>query len=110
MLPSDEWFAQSQSGATAGYEAQWVLRLPSRRAARWWHTLTRIRRQRRRQKLLKLLRGTETLTVDGIDLVNANDQASIDTLNAGLFPTVANQSAQLHGAGCGVTDYPLDLR
>ena len=37
-------------------------------------------------------RGTEILTVDGVDLVNANDQASIDTLNAGLFPTVAGQT------------------
>lgn len=31
------------------------------------------------------------LRVDGVDLVNANDQASINTLNAGLFPSVAGQ-------------------
>ena len=66
--------------------------LLSRRAARWWHTLTRIRRQRPQEAATETLRGTEILTVDGMEHVNANDQASIDTLNAGLFPTVANQA------------------
>jgi hypothetical protein len=33
-----------------------------------------------------LARGTKILDIDGVDLVNANDQASIDTLNAGLSP------------------------
>jgi len=33
-----------------------------------------------------LARGAQVLTVDGVDLVNANDSASVDKLNAGLFP------------------------
>jgi hypothetical protein len=39
-----------------------------------------------------LARGAKLLTVDGVDLVNANDQASIDTLNAGLSPQTVGES------------------
>src|SRR5438128_372260 len=34
----------------------------------------------------KLVRGEQIMKVDGADLVNATDAASIDKLNAGLFP------------------------
>ena len=40
----------------------------------------------------KLARGAEIKLVDGVDLVNATDQASIDALNAGLFPATAGES------------------
>jgi carboxyl-terminal processing protease len=39
-----------------------------------------------------LARGAQILTVDGVDLVNANDQASIHTLNAGLSPQTTGES------------------
>jgi carboxyl-terminal processing protease len=39
-----------------------------------------------------LARGAQILTVDGVDLVNADDQASIDTLNAGLTPQTVGES------------------
>ncbi|MEP6885654.1 MAG: S41 family peptidase [Gammaproteobacteria bacterium] len=39
-----------------------------------------------------LARGAQILTIDGADLVNANDQASIDKLNAGLSPQTAGES------------------
>jgi carboxyl-terminal processing protease len=39
-----------------------------------------------------LTRGTKLLTIDGADLVNANDQTSIDTLNAGLNPQTVGES------------------
>jgi hypothetical protein len=39
-----------------------------------------------------LSRGAEILTIDGVDLVNANDQASIDTLNAGISPSAVGQT------------------
>jgi carboxyl-terminal processing protease len=39
-----------------------------------------------------IARGTEILTVDGVDLVNVNTQAGVDTLNAGMFPDTAGES------------------
>ena len=39
-----------------------------------------------------LARGTELLQVDGVDVVNANDQASVDKLNAGAFPQASGES------------------
>ena len=39
-----------------------------------------------------LARGAQILTVDGVDLVNADDQASVDTLNAGLTPQTVGES------------------
>jgi len=39
-----------------------------------------------------LARGAKILTVDGVDMVNANDQASVDTLNAGLSPQTIGES------------------
>ena len=39
-----------------------------------------------------LARGAQVLTVDGVDLVNASDSTSVDTLNAGLFPSAAGAS------------------
>lgn len=38
-----------------------------------------------------LMRGTEILEVDGVDVVNSNTQAAIDTLNDGLFPANAGE-------------------
>ena len=39
-----------------------------------------------------LLRGAKLLEVNGIDFVNANTQADIDALNAGLFPAKAGET------------------
>ena len=39
-----------------------------------------------------LARGAQLLTIDGVDLVNANDQASINILNAGLSPQTVGES------------------
>jgi hypothetical protein len=39
-----------------------------------------------------IARGAKVLTVDGVDLVNAPDQAGVDTLNAGLTPKSAGES------------------
>jgi carboxyl-terminal processing protease len=48
-------------------------------------------------------RGAEVLTVDGVDLVNANDQASIDTLNAGLTPKTVGESHSFSILDAGAT-------
>ncbi len=39
-----------------------------------------------------LSRGAQILSVDGVDLVNAADQADVDTLNAGLSPQTVGES------------------
>jgi carboxyl-terminal processing protease len=39
-----------------------------------------------------LARGAKLLTIDGVDLINADDQASVDTLNAGLSPQTVGES------------------
>jgi C-terminal processing protease CtpA/Prc len=40
----------------------------------------------------KLARGAKVLRIDGVDLVNATDQAGIGTLNAGLAPGTVGES------------------
>jgi C-terminal processing protease CtpA/Prc len=42
-----------------------------------------------------LVRGSRVLRVNGVDLVNANTQAEIDQLNAGLFPANAGTTTTL---------------
>jgi carboxyl-terminal processing protease len=39
-----------------------------------------------------LARGAQILTIDGVDLVNANDQTSINTLNAGISPATVGET------------------
>jgi carboxyl-terminal processing protease len=39
-----------------------------------------------------LVRGTKILAIDGVDAVNATDQSSVATLNAGLSPATAGES------------------
>ena len=39
-----------------------------------------------------LARGAQILTIDGVDLVNANDQASVNTLNAGISPATVGET------------------
>ena len=83
------WEALSVNGIQAGYGAQWVL----------------IAAAPPRQILVaytepgspaasapaSLVRGAEVLSVDGVDAVNDNTQAGVDTLNAGLFPVGLNE-------------------
>ena len=101
---TDEWIALSQSGAEAGYGAQWVLlaTTPPRKAVVAYTQPDSPAAPTGAQP--KLLRGTEILTIDGVDLVNANDQASIDRLNAALFPSGAGQTHnfQVRDAGSAV--------
>ena len=87
---TDQWEALSSSGVQAGYGAQWAL----------------VSAAPPRQVLVaytepgspattapaNLVRGAEVLTVDGVDLVNDNTQAGVDTLNAGLFPAAVNET------------------
>jgi carboxyl-terminal processing protease len=83
------WIALSQSGVQAGYGAQWVLisATPPREVVVAYTDPG----SPAEMNPVNLARGAEVLAVDNVDLINSNDQASIDTLNAGLFPTAAGQ-------------------
>ena len=87
---TSDWEALSQGGVQLGYGAQWVLisAIPPRQ------TLVAYTEPGSPATTApaNLARGAEVLSVDGVDLVNDNTKAGIDTLNAGLFPTVTSPS------------------
>lgn len=88
--PTPQWIALSQSGVEAGYGAQWVL--ISSRPPRQVKVAYTEPNSPAVAASANLRRGVEVLTVDGVDLVNANDSASVNTLNEGLFPSAAGAS------------------
>jgi carboxyl-terminal processing protease len=95
------WQALSQSGIEAGYGVSWALlatRPPRKAVAAYTEPNSPATNN-------NVTRGVEVLTVDDVDLVNANDQASVDKLNAGLFPTAAGQPHKF-----GVRDLDGTLR
>ncbi|MFC6632859.1 S41 family peptidase [Microbulbifer taiwanensis] len=81
LMPTDDWNQQSQSGVAVGYGFQWAIlqsKPPRQILAAYsngedsWPT--------------GISRGARVLMVDGVDVVNAEDQASVDILNAVFFP------------------------
>ncbi len=87
---TDQWVALSQSGVEAGYGAQFVV-LASRPPRRVVVAFTQPNSPAT-APAVRLARGTGVKTVDGVDLVNAGDSASVDTINEGLFPSAAGVS------------------
>ncbi|MFO7692554.1 MAG: S41 family peptidase [Vicinamibacterales bacterium] len=85
--PTDQWVALSQSGVEAGYGAQFLV-IASRppRLIRVAYTEPG---SPATTPPANLARGATVLTVDGVDVVNAADSASVDVLNEGLFPSQA---------------------
>jgi carboxyl-terminal processing protease len=84
------WEALSQSGVTPGYGANFVIvaTTPPREAVVAYTEPG----SAAAVAPASLARGAQILTVDGVDLVNADDQASVDTLNAGLSPQTVGES------------------
>lgn len=80
------WLAESQSGIAYGYGA--LLDLPSTTPPR---SAVVVSTQAGLQaSAAGIVRGTQILAVDGVDLVNDSTDAGIDALNAGLFPSGAS--------------------
>ncbi len=50
-----------------------------------------------------LARGAKLLSIDGVDVVNASDQASVDILNAGLTPQTVGESHTFSVLDLGAT-------
>jgi carboxyl-terminal processing protease len=88
--PTAEWVALAQSGVEAGYGAQWIV-LASRPPRQVVVAYTEPGSPAATPPA-SLARGAQVLAVDGVDLVNANDNASVSTLNAGLYPAAAGAS------------------
>jgi len=87
---TSDWEALSQSGTQAGYGATWVLlaTTPPRQAVVAFTEPG----SPATTAPASLARGAQVLQVDGVDLVNDNTQAGVDTLNAGLFPATVGES------------------
>jgi len=85
---TSDWVALSQSGVEAGYGAQFVI-LSSQPPRLVVVAYTEPGSQ---AVSAGLARGAKLLTVDGVDLINANDTASVNKLNAGLFPSAIGVS------------------
>lgn len=85
LMPTDEWVALSQSGVSAGYGAEFAILqgTPPRRVAVAYTEPG----SPATSASVQLVRGALILEVDGVDLVNANTNNDIDTLNAGMFPS-----------------------
>ncbi|MGH8179114.1 MAG: S41 family peptidase [Steroidobacter sp.] len=85
---TDDWIALSESGVEAGYGAEWFLAstTPPRRI------IVAYTEPGSPAASGNLTRGAEVLRIDGIDAVNGNTQAIVDTLIAGLFPEGINEA------------------
>jgi hypothetical protein len=84
------WEALSQSGVEVGYGALFLLlqRTPPRSAVvAFTQPGAAVA-----MPPANLTRGAHVLAIDGVDLVNASDAASINTLNAGLSPSNAGET------------------
>ncbi|WP_226663301.1 S41 family peptidase [Microbulbifer aggregans] len=79
-VPTDEWIAQSQSGASVGYGLQWSLlsATPPRKAV--------VAYTAQEDAAGLPPRGAEILEIDGYD-IDVNTEAGVNALNAGLFPS-----------------------
>ena len=82
------WESLSQSDIEPGYGVQWVLlaATPPRQLVVAYTTANTP------AATANLARGAQILAIDGVDLVNANDQASVNTLNAGISPATVGES------------------
>ncbi|MBO1896312.1 peptidase [Shewanella sp. BF02_Schw] len=84
-MPTDEWEQLNQSGASFGYGFNLSLRNASAGVTRQV-TIT-YSEPNSPAVAARINRGAIIVAVDGVNVANADDSASIDTLNAGLFPT-----------------------
>jgi carboxyl-terminal processing protease len=87
-----EWDALSSAGVELGYGISWS-RNTGANVPRTW--IASIVEPGSPAASAGLRRGDKLLTVDGYDFVNGADSATVDKLNAGLFPEKANEVHRL---------------
>ncbi|MBV9725406.1 MAG: peptidase [Gammaproteobacteria bacterium] len=86
--PTSQWEQLSQAGVDIGYGLTWDIAVasPPRQvyAAFVWPGYA--------AAAANVVRGSQVLAIDGVDMVNSTDTASLNTLNEGLSPTSAGES------------------
>ncbi len=90
--PTATWEALSESDVEVGYGVQWeiVAASPPRNVQLAY--LEPAADLPADTAAAGLVRGDTLLDVDGVDVVNSNDQTSIDTINAGLSPSTVGET------------------
>jgi carboxyl-terminal processing protease len=83
-LPTSQWESFSQSGVQAGYGTQWALLSPSPPRK----LLVAYTDPNTPAAAANIARGAEVLTIDGVDVANGSDVA---TLNNGIFPNTIGE-------------------
>ena len=86
--PSSKWESFATAGVQLGYGVTWAfvaLKTPRKLLVAYTDPATPA-------SIANLMRGESVLQIDGIDLVNANDTASVNQLNGALSPTRAGES------------------
>lgn len=90
--PTDEFLAQRNSAPSAGYGARFAaFSTTPPRDFRVLFTEPGSPAAEMVAGQANLIRGSRILQIDGVDFVNANSQADIDTLNNGLLPANAGE-------------------
>ena len=86
--PTTEWNALVSGSATVDYGAHWVFvaTTPPRQLIVGYVD------PNTPASSANLARGASVTAIDGIDLINAGDQASVDKLNAALSPTTVGET------------------
>ena len=99
-----EWDALSTAGVELGYGINWSVNTGANLPRTWRVTEVEPGSP---AGTAGVLRGDRLLTVDGYDFVGGADQATVDKLNAGLFPASANEMHRFtldrNGASIAVT-------
>ena len=85
---TEEWIALIEAGESAGYGASWTIisRSPPREAAVAYTDPNTPATD------AGVRRGARIVSIDGIDFVNADDQASVDAINDALYPESAGET------------------
>ncbi|MGH8337946.1 MAG: S41 family peptidase, partial [Gammaproteobacteria bacterium] len=99
--PTSTWEALSQSGVQAGYGAYFVViaATPPRNVVVAYTEPG----SPAAVAPASLARGAKVLDVDGVDLVNAADQTSVNALNAGLAPQTVGETHTFSILDAGAT-------
>jgi carboxyl-terminal processing protease len=90
--PTSVWNSLSQAGVEVGYGVQFeIVQATAPRSIRIAY-LQPPAELPSQTAAANLVRGDTVLQVDGADVVNATDQTSINTINAGLAPSTAGET------------------
>ncbi|WP_332878004.1 S41 family peptidase [Massilia sp. S19_KUP03_FR1] len=87
-----EWNALSGQGVELGYGISWSRNTGANIPRTW---VASVVEPGSPAAAAGLRRGDKLLTVDGYDFVNGSDAATVDKINAGLFPEKANEIHRL---------------